>query len=66
MDHTVRRTHYAYTKIVDSHKYVKNPSSKYMHEYLISFTRVDYIKNLRAKFTHSNYARIAGVIVLEN
>jgi hypothetical protein len=33
-----------------------------MHEYLISFTRVDYIKNLRAKFSHSNYARIAGVI----
>jgi hypothetical protein len=25
MDHTVRRTHYAYTKIVDSHKYVKKP-----------------------------------------
>jgi hypothetical protein len=37
-----------------------------MHEYLISFTRVDYIKNLRAKFTHSNYSRIAGVIFLEN
>jgi hypothetical protein len=37
-----------------------------MHEYLISFTRVDYIKNLRAKFTHSNYARIAGVSFLEN
>jgi hypothetical protein len=37
-----------------------------MHEYLISFTQVNYMKNLRLKFTPSNYARIVGVIVLEN